>query len=144
MDLQNIDFKKLLLTVDGRIGRQTFWIGVAAIFVASLLNQLIIGSISTLLAGLVGIALTVPSYCISIKRSNDRGHPPVYVQGFFAFSIGVQLLTVLGILGFLGYFLAGLVGLVLLGLAIWLLVDLGFLEGTKGPNQYGPDPVTPV
>ena len=25
--------------------------------------------------------------------------------------------------------------------AIWALVETGFLEGTQGPNQYGPDPL---
>ena len=25
--------------------------------------------------------------------------------------------------------------------AIWILVELGFLRGTEGPNQYGPDPL---
>jgi len=24
---------------------------------------------------------------------------------------------------------------------LWLLVPLGFLKGTKGPNRYGPDPL---
>lgn len=26
--------------------------------------------------------------------------------------------------------------------SIWGLVELGFLRGTPGPNQYGPDPIT--
>ena len=25
--------------------------------------------------------------------------------------------------------------------AIWLIVELGILEGTRGANQYGPDPL---
>ncbi|MGQ0485996.1 MAG: DUF805 domain-containing protein [Hyphomicrobiales bacterium] len=24
---------------------------------------------------------------------------------------------------------------------IWVLIELGFLRGTKGPNHYGPDPL---
>lgn len=144
MQFQGIDFQKLLLTVDGRIGRQTFWIGIAALFVAGLLNGLIIGSISTILATLVSLALAVPAYCVSIKRSNDRGHPQVYVQGFFIASIAFQVLTLIGVFGFLGYFIAGLFGLIIGAAAIWLLIDLGALEGTKGPNAYGPDPLETV
>ena len=34
--------------------------------------------------------------------------------------------------------LAGLV------VAVWGLVELGFLRGTVGPNQYGPDPLEPA
>ncbi|QCK85540.1 DUF805 domain-containing protein [Phreatobacter aquaticus] len=142
MNFQNIDFKKLLLTVDGRIARQDFWIGFAVLFVAGLLNGLIIGSISWILASVVSIAMLFPAYCLSIKRSNDRGHPQMYVQGFFAYNFAVQILTLVGIIGFLGSFIAMLLGLIALGLAIWMLVDLGFLEGTKGPNQYGADPVS--
>jgi uncharacterized membrane protein YhaH (DUF805 family) len=26
-------------------------------------------------------------------------------------------------------------------LSIWGLVEIGFLRGTVGPNQYGPDPL---
>ncbi|HAO00045.1 MAG TPA: anthranilate synthase component I [Planctomycetaceae bacterium] len=103
MQFLGIDFQKLLLTVDGRIGRQTFWIGFAALFVAGMINGLIIGSISLILATLVSLALAVPAYCVSIKRSNDRGHPQVYVQGFFIASIAFQVLTLIGVFGFLGY-----------------------------------------
>ena len=34
-----------------------------------------------------------------------------------------------------------LIGLVPFIGAIWILVELGILEGTRGPNQYGPDPL---
>lgn len=144
MQFQGIDFQKLLLTVDGRIGRQSFWIGFAALFVAGILNGVVIGAISGILATLVSLALAVPAYCVSIKRSNDRGHPQVFVQGFFAISVAFQLLTLVGILGFLGYFLVGTVGLAIGVLGLWLLIDLGALEGTRGPNAYGPDPLETV
>jgi uncharacterized membrane protein YhaH (DUF805 family) len=26
-------------------------------------------------------------------------------------------------------------------IAIWALIEIGFLRGTKGPNNYGPDPL---
>jgi uncharacterized membrane protein YhaH (DUF805 family) len=32
-------------------------------------------------------------------------------------------------------------GLVMLVYSIYMLVVLGFLKGTAGPNQYGPDPL---
>lgn len=28
--------------------------------------------------------------------------------------------------------------------AVWLLVECGFLEGTRGPNRFGPDPLAGV
>ena len=27
-----------------------------------------------------------------------------------------------------------------LGISIWAIIDLGFLKGTDGDNEYGPDP----
>ncbi len=26
----------------------------------------------------------------------------------------------------------------------WVLIECGFLAGTDGPNQYGPDPLGPI
>ena len=37
--------------------------------------------------------------------------------------------------------LAIILGLAGFGISIWALVELGFLRGTVGPNQYGPDPL---
>ncbi len=37
-----------------------------------------------------------------------------------------------------GWFL--LIGLIPL-VSIWLVVELGFLRGTVGPNRFGPDPL---
>jgi len=40
--------------------------------------------------------------------------------------------------------LAGFVlGLASFVISIWALVEIGFLRGTVGPNQYGPDPLQP-
>jgi uncharacterized membrane protein YhaH (DUF805 family) len=33
-----------------------------------------------------------------------------------------------------------LIGAVSLGICLWMLVDLGFLDGTPGDNEYGPSP----
>jgi uncharacterized membrane protein YhaH (DUF805 family) len=28
-----------------------------------------------------------------------------------------------------------------IGIGLWILLELGFLKGTEGPNRYGPDPL---
>ena len=33
------------------------------------------------------------------------------------------------------------VGLVGFAIGLWVLIDLGLLKGTPGPNRYGPDPL---
>jgi uncharacterized membrane protein YhaH (DUF805 family) len=35
---------------------------------------------------------------------------------------------------------APVVTVVILACSIWMLVEIGFLHGTKGANSYGPDP----
>ena len=34
-----------------------------------------------------------------------------------------------------------ILGIATLVVSIWFLIELGFLRGTQGPNQYGPDPL---
>ena len=51
-----------------------------------------------------------------------------------------NLLQALGIITMGGPFQM-IFGLVFLVLGIWVLVNLGFLKGTAGPNNYGPDPL---
>jgi uncharacterized membrane protein YhaH (DUF805 family) len=45
--------------------------------------------------------------------------------------------------GVLNYAAGGTFALAIAGLAIsiWALVELGFLRGTSGPNDFGPDPL---
>ena len=34
-----------------------------------------------------------------------------------------------------------LLNVIIFVIGIWFLIELGFLRGTVGPNQYGPDPL---
>jgi uncharacterized membrane protein YhaH (DUF805 family) len=45
--------------------------------------------------------------------------------------------------GVLNYAAGGMFVFAIAGFAIsiWALVELGFLRGTSGPNDYGPDPL---
>ena len=68
----------------------------------------------------------------------------IFVAGAIAMGyLVIALLTVLGLTGdtqpnTFGYIL----GIINLLVAIWIIVDLGILRGSVGPNEYGPDPVT--
>ena len=64
----------------------------------------------------VGVVLNVPFVFVGIKRCHDLN-----LSGWFL----------------LLYFLPGLGNLV-------ILIMLGFIPGTRGPNRYGPDPRPPV
>ena len=113
----DIDWQHLLLRFDGRINRAKFWSGVGALIVAYIVILVLFFAIDssalrTLLV-LGFIALYWPSLAISIKRWHDRDKSGWWVL--------IGLVPVIG--------------------GIWALVETGFLAGTSGPNQYGPDPL---
>jgi uncharacterized membrane protein YhaH (DUF805 family) len=92
-----------------------------------------------------------PSAAIGIKRRHDRNNNGYDVWIYFILVVIVQLINALGIgmttmdvggatIPVPGPIITGL-GFILGIYAIYLLVVLGFLKGTAGPNNYGPDPL---
>ena len=145
------DYQRLYLTAEGRIGRQDFWMGVLGFFVVGIVLGLIIMGIfgattfiGRLLNFIVQLAFAYPSYNLMAKRFQDRGRPPMVAMVV----IGISLL-----LGLIGLFTGGpmgttapgalgtIFGVIWLVVAIWIIVELGFLRGTVGQNEYGPDPL---
>lgn len=96
-----------------------------------------------------------PGAALSVKRAHDRNRPAIIVFAFYGLSV---LLSVLATFTFGSSMVAmggganpmeaagpmgmviGILGLVVVIYALYLLVELGFLDGTPGPNQYGPSP----
>jgi uncharacterized membrane protein YhaH (DUF805 family) len=113
----DIDWQHLLFQFDGRINRAKFWAGVGALLVGYFVIAILFSAIdSGAVRGILGIlylAFIWPSLAISIKRWHDRDKSGWWV----------------------------LIGFIPLIGGIWVLIETGFLEGTKGPNQYGPDPL---
>ncbi len=83
-----------------------------------------------------------PSLCVLMKRWHDRNRPwwipvaiyagswsAVFVQRSYGFRSPHPSLAVIILLG-----------LVAAGVGIWQFIECGCLDGTKGPNQYGPSP----
>ena len=115
-----MDWKYLLTSFEGRIGRRSFWMVILAFFVASIVARILDAILHTptsygtgLIGGLLALVLIYPALALYAKRWHDRGK-----SGWWS------LIVLVPIIG-----------------AIWLLVELGFLKGTAGPNAYGPDPV---
>ena len=106
-------------------------------------------------AGWVSLVLFLvflyPSATIAIKRRHDRNNNGLDVWIYFALLVVTQLISALGI-GMTTMDIGGtsipVPGPIVTGLgfivgiyALYLLVVLGFLKGTAGPNNYGPDPL---
>lgn len=156
---------ELLTTFEGRIGRGRFWLGVLAIFVGAIILSFILVPIfgATSFLGrtvqlVLGLALLYPFAAIATKRLHDRGKPQMpWLAIFIGPGALLNIMQSLGI-GFttmqlveptsqlqmqvqvpnaLGYIV--MIASMIVG--IWALVELGFLRGTRGDNDYGPDPV---
>jgi uncharacterized membrane protein YhaH (DUF805 family) len=128
----------------GRSRRKEYWMFVllcVAVFVVLYLIEGILG-----LRGMIGqygpltilfeLAVLVPSLAVGIRRLHDTNRSGWWLM------IGYGPLLVSMVLPFLG--LAGL-GLAMIVLVIALIGFVALLvfmvmEGTRGPNQYGPDP----
>jgi uncharacterized membrane protein YhaH (DUF805 family) len=117
-----MDYKQFYLSAQGRVNRKQLWLYlVLPAVVVSLILSLIDASIGTvdaesglgLLSGLWSLIILIPAILIYIKRFHDRDKSGWWVL--------IGLIPIIG--------------------ALWLLIELGFLKGTDGPNRYGP-PVT--
>ena len=147
----NFDFNRLYMTTDGRIGRQDFWIGVVGLLVVGIVVTVIIASTfgmlsrtAMILSFIVQLVFAYPAYCLMGKRFQDRDKPSTYAAILIGLGLLVSLLAILGLTGDPltgGNWFGWILNLAQLAVAIWFLIELGFLRGTAGDNQYGPDPV---
>src|ERR1700728_2649456 len=141
-----MDWAYLLNNFDGRIGRKTFWIAMAAITVAEIFGHLLAEEIQgDRLSAIVDLAFTYPEFAIALKRAHDRNLPLWLLITFFGASALLDLFTVLELTGTDDQpsLLSIAIALPFTVLALVLLVELGFRRGTVGPNQHGPDPLGP-
>jgi uncharacterized membrane protein YhaH (DUF805 family) len=139
-----MDWRYLLDAFHGRIGRQTFWIALGAVLVANAVACYVAQQLGgDQLNAVVDLVFTYPEFAIAVKRGNDRAMPLWPIALFFAGSVLLDFLAVVGLTGTdeepSTLSLAITVPFTLLGLG--LLVELGFRKGTPGPNRYGPDPL---
>jgi len=115
-----MDWKYLLTSFEGRINRAKFWAGVGVLVAISIVLNLIDALLGLQLAegvGILGTLFAIASIYFALaiyaKRWHDRDK-----SGWWSLIVLVP---------FIG--------------AIWLIVECGILEGTRGPNRFGPDPL---
>lgn len=119
-----MDWKYLLTSFDGRINRAKFWVGIGIFIVIAIVAFILDSILGTRFTtdsgdqiGIIGILVMLASIYFAIalyaKRWHDRNKSGLW--------------TLIGLIPIIG--------------GIWLLIELGILEGTRGANQYGPDPL---
>jgi uncharacterized membrane protein YhaH (DUF805 family) len=155
----------LYTSTEGRIGRGQWWLGAIILVVIVIVVTLIIDAIlgismmpdmaaladparqGAVMAGLqkagwvsliVALLAAYPNYALGVKRRHDRDNNGVDLIVFIVLQLVYSLLVPIGMAGNMIY---NVIGIIFLVFAIYMLVVLGFLKGTAGPNQYGPDPL---
>lgn len=156
----------LFASPNGRIARGRFWLGAiillvvfAAISFALIglgLGTTVSGTQTTQISGqatqsfqffettlnplptlIVAIVWAVPFGMLAVKRRHDRANPGWDAIAILAAGLIAQLLDVLQVTGAV----TSLLQLIAFVGGIYLLVVLGFLRGTTGPNAFGVDPL---
>ncbi len=148
---------ELFTSFDGRINRQTWWIGTVILFVALVILSVILaflfgdGFLGRLIGLVVGLGALYPAVALASKRLHDRGKPMMpWVALFFGpgalvsflntFNIGFRPMRMGGEAVMAPGLIVSALSLVALLAFIWALVELGFLKGQPEPNAYGPPP----
>src|SRR5262249_34871446 len=121
---------KLLFVPQGRVNRAKFWLVALGIFVIEVVLFSVfggravmsedpcqalaaVGPVGGIVIFLFGVAATWVSIVVGMKRFHDRNK-----SGWWILIIFVPVLG-----------------------GLWYLIECGFLKGTSGANNYGPDPL---
>lgn len=122
----------LLFSFQGRLNRAKFWlINIGVVVVEMIIFAVLFGGTATTmadpdqaLAAMSGINAVIVvivsviafwiSLAVAVRRFHDRNKSGWWVL--------IVLVPVIG--------------------GLWYLIECGFLKGTTGPNNYGPDPLS--
>jgi len=129
---------KLYFRADGRISRLQFWLGMLGAAAVLALTVLVVMWLVPVFAVVVFVLWPLAILILAIKRLHDRGRSGWWVVPFIfvphllnsvsdTLTEGEALWWVLIAAG--------------CALSLWGLVEIGFLRGTDGDNDYGPDPL---
>jgi len=152
-----MNWRTLAFSFRGRLNRGKYWLLLLAGMVISAicigievpyLNELQMGLYGAESGGVIALIAVITiilifvfwsSLAIGCKRLHDRNKGAAWLVLFWlAPSVLYAIGQSIGVSG-AGAFVA-LVGA---AIAIWGLVEIGFLKGTTGPNDFGPDPLAP-
>lgn len=149
MARKNTYFIDGLFGFDGRFRRSEYWIasiGLGVVrFVVLLVASAVLGmgvtEASMVLPLRLGLDLLFlwPSAAIAIKRGHDRNRSALFTSILLA--IIYLVAEVSTALTSMGQMMAGGgVALLMFPVIIYMFIDYGLIDGTKGANRYGPSP----
>jgi uncharacterized membrane protein YhaH (DUF805 family) len=129
---------------NGRSRRKEYWMYVLLLVVIAVVIGIIEGILGLAqtvgpygpLSALFALATFIPSLAVGVRRLHDTDRSGWWLLIGYGPMLVAMLLPLLGMAG------VGLAMIVMIIALVGFVVLLIFmvLEGTKGPNQYGPDP----
>ena len=118
-----MDIMHLLFSFQGRIRRLHYWLAAISVGV-------VVGVIGSVLMSLSGMAQGTPNpiimallaviYLVDLYVGLALGAKRCHDRDKSAWFLAIGLIPLIG--------------------AIWLFIELGILDGTQGPNRFGPSP----
>ena len=144
-----MDFGHLFFKFDGRINRAKFWIAIL-IFVGIYVVLALIGYLAgqgmafQAVNSMLSIVIFIMMLAVGIKRLHDRNKSGWYIVLFY---VVPGVLTAVSVALTIGSGPSGItataLALAAIAIGVWGLIELGFLRGSIGGNQYGADPIAP-
>jgi uncharacterized membrane protein YhaH (DUF805 family) len=144
---------------EGRIPRKTFWLANIAVLVIQVIVSAIAAAVVEEFAGEAAGDLTMdviifvflyPSFVITLKRAHDRDISNGVIYAYYVLLMVYQLVLFAGwahnlnpdpaVFSLRPLFFIMLI-LIVGVISLAVLIELGFRRGTRGPNNYGPDPL---
>lgn len=127
-----------LFSLKGRVRLFDYWVRFNLPFVAISIALTVAekqGFDVAMVGKIFGVLTLWPAIAITAKRAHDRNHSIWWMIGMYVGGIGCASL---------GIYMDGGLGIVVvlvgLGMFVWLSIELNFVSGTLGANDYGPDP----
>lgn len=156
---------KSFFSFRGRINRAKYWLVLLILIIAEIIlkgihflveqgwdvvteqapEDSIAGLVTLVVVSLVVLAISltlfVAGLAAAIKRLHDRDKSAWWLLVFYLLP-GVLAVAGAGVSWATESWLALLLlGAAAFGISIWAFIELGCLRGTRGVNQYGPDPL---
>jgi uncharacterized membrane protein YhaH (DUF805 family) len=135
----------ILFSFSGRINRAKYWL-------ASLIPLVLVGVVLALpfarlpkaatvfLAVSLGIIVLAMALALGVKRLHDRNKSAWWLVIFYVLPVAFDFANQTVHRGDPSFLLTVMSA----GLSLWAIVELGFIRGTNGSNQFGPDPLQPT
>ena len=136
-----------LLSFEGRLRRSHYWVTSFALgIVKAVLTIILAAAIGQIEAkdggaasGIVELFFLWPTLALVVKRGHDRNRSVWFSLGIFVLAI---LMTMAAAAADGVHAEAAMIAciVVVVGCFGFLVIDYGFIDGTQGPNRYGPSP----